>query len=118
MVKINLNFTEDGFTPVFSADIDDSDSFWDAQFMETEYRKKGKKVFSAQTLMAANTPYFYEWAATRLGVTREVAKRLIHLRCYSASPLQVAEEIAKNSSLPEVRNSCETYINDLKGTTP
>lgn len=88
---------------------------WSASGMEREYRSAGRKYFSGQTIAIATTPYFYEWAATRLGISRELAKRLTHMRLYDATPLQVAAEIAKASSLPEVRNSCETYINDLKG---
>lgn len=90
------------------------DDIWSDEAMENSYRTSGKKVFTKSTHTLAKTEYFYDWAATRLGVTREVAKRLTHLRLYDATPLQVAKEIALHSTIAEVRNACETYINDLQ----
>lgn len=92
------------------------EDMWDEGVMEKDYRKSGKKVFSAQVHTLAKTEYFATWAGTRLGVTPEIAKAIIHRRLIGSPPSEIAEVIAKNSSIAEVRNSCETYLNDLKGT--
>jgi hypothetical protein len=91
-----------------------SGDMWDDKVMERDYRRAGKKVFSAQVHSAARTQYFISWAATRLGLSPEQAKGIIDHRLSGGAPSETAAKLATLSSISEVRNSCETYLNDLK----
>jgi hypothetical protein len=97
-----------------SANFDPTD-FYGMDFADEVKRSEPKReVFSANVQRLAQTEYFYDWAATRLGIPRKMAKALTYLRLYNGDPLQVAVEIAKHSTILEVRSACETYINDSK----
>lgn len=91
-----------------------ADFDWSDSGMEREYRSAGRKHFPAATIAGASTPYFYEWAATRLGISYDAAKTITQQRLAGHPPSDIARDIARHSTISEVRSSCETYINDLK----
>lgn len=88
---------------------------WSDEGMERDYRQSGRKHFTAQVHAAAKTEYFCDWAATRLGLERKVAKTIIQQRLAGQPPSDIARDIARHSTIAEVRNSCETYVNEAKG---
>lgn len=75
-----------------------------------EVEKPAPKQFTDATKRIARTEYFYDWAATRLGVTREIAKSLVHGRLYNTDPRTIAQTLIQYSTLSEVRTSCENYL--------
>lgn len=93
---------------------------FEAQFADTfapPPRDKPKR-FSPEVARAAHSEDFYTFAAQKLGVHRDLAKALVHRRLYGALSSEIAQVLISNSTIPEVRTSCEALYDSLNPRGP
>lgn len=109
--EFKRTFYYGGDGPKSSFKMEDFEASFNTHF-DPDPVSETRKSFTAKHHSIGKQAYFHDWCATRLGVTREIAKSLTHRRLYGAAPSEIALVLAKHSTILEVRSTCETYLND------